>query len=59
MKKEDFIKEMISKLNDTKIHDIEGMHWRADDVLCEALVRLGYKDIVDVYEKMSGGFFYA
>jgi len=59
MKKEDFIKEMISKLDDAVSSDNESMHCSADDVLCEALVRLGYKEIVDVYEKMSDDFWYA
>jgi hypothetical protein len=30
--------------------DIEAAHCDADDILCEILIKLGYKKIVDIYK---------
>ncbi|MBQ8218454.1 MAG: hypothetical protein IJZ79_01645 [Bacilli bacterium] len=40
----------LNKLSELKdLDDIEAIHVRADDILLEILLELGYKDIVDEY----------
>ena len=34
-------------------HDREHAHTTADDILCELLLDLGYKDVVEEYEKID------
>lgn len=34
-------------------NDTEAAHYNADDILCEVLVRLGYADIVEAYDKID------
>lgn len=33
----------------TENHDIENAHCAADDLLCDLLVDLGFKDVVEIY----------
>lgn len=32
--------------------DLESSHWKADDLLCDFLIFLGHKDVVESYEKI-------
>lgn len=35
-----------------RLKDWEQAHSRADDVLCELLISLGYQDVVDVWNRV-------
>jgi len=50
MKNKDKIKQELIELQDGG--DIELCHVEADDLLCELLINLGYKDVVDEYKKV-------
>lgn len=44
---------VLKRLQDTQTwRDIENAHVEADDILCEVLLKLGYKDIVDEFVKV-------
>lgn len=46
--------EAITKLRALQTaSDPEAEHAEADDILCDLLVSLGYKDVVDEWEKVS------
>ena len=46
--------QAIEKLREAQTTgDSEGAHSAADDVLCELLVSLGYKDVVDEWDKVD------
>ena len=43
----------INRLKDVQNSgDIEAAHYVGDDVLCETLIALGYKDIVEEWEQI-------
>lgn len=53
-KKEDIIKEAIEKMKECVNNgDTEVAHLDADAVLCDVLTQLGYKELVDLYEKVK------
>ena len=53
-KKEDIIKEAIEKMKECVNNgDTEVAHLDADSVLCDVLTQLGYKELVDLYEKVK------
>lgn len=33
--------------------DTESAHSNADDLLCELLIKLGFKEVVDIYEQVG------
>lgn len=46
--------EMVSRLqNEVNNNDKERAHVNADDILCELLERLGYKEVVEKYNEVS------
>lgn len=46
--------EVVEKLKGLRLHsDIEDTHIKADKLLCDLLIQLGYKDVVDEFEKLS------
>jgi len=46
--------EILAKLsNEIDNDDYEQAHGKADDLLCELLIKLGHQDIVDVYNKIN------
>ena len=55
MKKEDIIKEAIEKMKECVKNngDIEVAHLDADNILCDVLTQLGYKELVDLYKKVD------
>ena len=55
MKKEDIIKEAIEKMKECVKNngDIEVAHLDADNILCDVLTQLGYKELVDIYKKVD------
>ena len=54
MKKEVIIKEAIEKMKECVNNgDTEVAHINADAVLCDVLTQLGYKELVDLYEKVK------
>ncbi len=53
-KKEDIIKEAVEKMKEcVNSGDTEVAHLDADDILCDVLTQLGYKELVDLYEKVN------
>jgi hypothetical protein len=54
IKKEDIIKEAIEEMK-TLVNndDYEIAHIEADDILCNVLKKLGYEELVDVYEQVG------
>jgi hypothetical protein len=55
MTKEERIKATVETLEEvtrTFGRDIEGAHSMADDILCNLLVSLGYKEVVDAWEEV-------
>jgi len=53
-KKEKLIREYRKKLRfEIKNSDTEIAHGNADIWLCELLEKLGYKEVVDVYDKVE------
>ena len=53
-KKEDIIKEAVEKMKEcVNNSDIELSHLDADNILCDVLTQLGYKELVDLYEKVN------
>lgn len=53
-KKEDIIKEAVEKMKECVNNgDTEVAHLEADAVLCDVLTQLGYKELVDFYEKVK------
>ena len=53
-KKADIIKEAIEKMKECVNNaDTEVAHLDADAVLCDVLTQLGYKELVDLYEKVK------
>jgi len=54
-KKADFIKEAIEKMKECVKNngDIEVAHLDADNILCDVLTQLGYKELVDLYKKVD------
>ena len=48
--KQEYI-EKLRKLNE--LNDTEAEHILADDLLVEILIKLGYQDIVDEYERIN------
>lgn len=54
MEKEVIIKEAIEKMKECVNNgDTEVAHINADAVLCDVLTQLGYKELVDLYEKVK------
>ena len=54
MEKEVIIKEAIEKMKEcVNNDDTEVAHINADAVLCDVLTQLGYKELVDLYEKVK------
>lgn len=54
MEKEVIIKEAIEKMKECVNNgDIEVAHLDADDILCDVLTQLGYKELVDLYKKVD------
>lgn len=54
MEKEVIIKEAIEKMKECVNNgDTEVAHLDADDILCDVLTQLGYKELVDLYEKVK------
>ena len=52
-KKEDIIKEAVEKMKEcVNNSDTELAHLDADNILCDVLTQLGYKELVDLYEKV-------
>ena len=46
--------EAINELKQWQAHDDEEMeHIRADEILCELLISLGYQDVVDEWKKVG------
>lgn len=54
-KKADIIKEAIEKMKECVKNngDIEVAHLDADNILCDVLTQLGYKELVDLYNKVD------
>ena len=53
-KKADIIKEAVEKMKECVNNgDTEVAHLDADDILCDVLTQLGYKELVDIYEKVK------
>ena len=50
MTPEEFKKEM---LEISKLGDLEGSHKIADNLLCKILKEFGYKEGVEIFEKMT------
>lgn len=46
---EDYVKKMQAIASD---YDCETAHADADTLLCELLIELGYKQVVDIYNKV-------
>ena len=46
-------KEAIKKLNNLDNTDIQVSHSVADDILCDLLIALGFKEVVDIYNKLE------
>jgi hypothetical protein len=45
--------EMIKRLQvEVNSGDIEDGHGNADDILCELLEKIGYKEVVEIYHKV-------
>lgn len=54
MEKEVIIKEAIEKMKECVNNGAtEVAHINADAVLCDVLTQLGYKELVDLYEKVK------
>ena len=54
MEKEVINKEAIEKMKECVNNgDTEVAHINADAVLCDVLTQLGYKELVDLYEKVK------
>lgn len=54
MKKEVIIKEAIEEMKKLVNNaDYEIAHIEADGILCDVLTKLGYKELVDVYEQVG------
>lgn len=53
-KKADIIKEAVEKMKEcVNSGDTEVAHLDADAILCDVLTQLGYKELVDLYEKVK------
>lgn len=53
-KKADIIKEAVEKMKECVNNgDTEVAHLDADNILCDVLTQLGYKELVDLYEKVN------
>lgn len=53
-KKADIIKEAVEKMKECVNNgDTEVAHIDADNILCDVLTQLGYKELVDLYEKVK------
>ena len=53
-KKADIIKEAVEKMKECVNNgDTEVAHLDADNILCDVLTQLGYKELVDLYEKVK------
>ena len=53
MKKEVIIKEAIEEMKKlVNSGDTEVAHIEADNILCDVLTHLGYKELVDVYNQV-------
>ena len=53
-KKEDIIKEAVEKMKEcVNNSDTELAHLDEDNILCDVLTQLGYKELVDLYEKVN------
>ena len=53
-KKTDIIKEAVEKMKECVNNgDTEVAHLDADNILCDVLTQLGYKELVDLYEKVK------
>ncbi len=50
--KEQLIEEAVKKLKKVNKRDQEVAHLEADDILCELLVALGCKQVVDAFDKI-------
>ena len=46
-------KEAIKKLNNLDNTDIQVSHSVADDILCDLLIALGFKEVVDIYNELE------
>ena len=52
-KKADIIKEAVEQMKECVNNgDFEVAHLDADNILCDVLTQLGYKELVDLYEKV-------
>ena len=47
---DNFKKELSNQINN---RDIESAHADADTILCNILIELGYKELVDLYNKVD------
>lgn len=45
--------EYIKKMKDADSGDTEQAHGQADDLLCELLVKIGYSQVIDEYNKID------
>lgn len=52
LSKNELVKEHCEKLKEIDSYDTESAHAYADDALCDLLVALGYKEVVDEYNKI-------
>lgn len=53
-KKTDIIKEAVEKMKECVNNgDTEVAHLDADNILCDVLTQLGYKELVDLYDKVK------
>ena len=53
-KKADIIKEAVEKMKECVNNgDTEVAHLDADNIICDVLTQLGYKELVDLYEKVK------
>ncbi len=50
MEKQDYINQMIALQG---LDDIEIIHGQADSLLCQFLIDLGHKDLVEEYKKVD------
>lgn len=56
-KKADIIKEAVEKMKECVNNgDTEVAHLDADNILCDVLTQLGYKELVDLYEKVKNWY---
>lgn len=52
-KEKKFGEEALEKLKNLDRWDIEMAHSNADDILCELLTKLGFKEVVETFKKIE------